>query len=120
MRVAWAASDWATQRSRIWPWAAVRNTTSYDRMRASSSSTVRGELPRTARLTGWLHADGSAGFGKLYEVAGASSSPLPLRSSPQESGRSTTRSLRSVTQPCASGVISWSGCFDKFHHSCAS
>src|SRR5262245_5010232 len=31
-----------------------------------------------ASFTGWLHADGYAGFGKLYEVAGASSSPRPL------------------------------------------
>src|SRR5262245_50185203 len=31
-----------------------------------------------ANFTGWLHADGYAGFGKLYEVAGASSSPRPL------------------------------------------
>src|SRR5262245_48258490 len=30
-----------------------------------------------ANFTGWLHADGYAGFGKLYEIAGASSSPLP-------------------------------------------
>jgi transposase len=37
-----------------------------------------------ASFTGWLHADGYAGFGKLYEVAGASSSsPLPLAGPPR-------------------------------------
>jgi transposase len=36
-----------------------------------------------ASFTGWLHADGYAGFGKLYEVAGASSSLLPLAGPPR-------------------------------------
>lgn len=36
-----------------------------------------------ANFTGWLHADGYAGFGKLYEIAGASSSPLPLAGPPR-------------------------------------
>jgi hypothetical protein len=36
-----------------------------------------------ANFTGWLHADGYAGFGKLYEIAGASSSPLPLTGPPR-------------------------------------
>ena len=36
-----------------------------------------------AKFTGWLHADGYAGFGKLYEIAGASSSPLPLAGPPR-------------------------------------
>jgi transposase len=36
-----------------------------------------------ASFTGWLHADGYAGFGRLYEVAGASSSPLPLAGPPR-------------------------------------
>jgi transposase len=36
-----------------------------------------------AGFTGWLHADGYAGFGKLYEVAGASSTPLPLAGPPR-------------------------------------
>jgi transposase len=36
-----------------------------------------------AGFTGWLHADGYAGFGKLYEVAGASASPLPLAGPPR-------------------------------------
>jgi transposase len=36
-----------------------------------------------ASFTGWLHADGYAGFGKLYEIAGASSSPLPLAGPPR-------------------------------------
>jgi transposase len=36
-----------------------------------------------ASFTGWLHADGYAGFGKLYEVAGASASPLPLAGPPR-------------------------------------
>jgi hypothetical protein len=31
----------------------------------------------------WLHADGYAGFGKLYEIAGASSSSLPLAGPPR-------------------------------------
>jgi transposase len=35
-----------------------------------------------ASFTGWLHADGYAGFGKLYEIAGASSSVLPLDGPP--------------------------------------
>src|SRR6516225_2453921 len=37
------------QRKRISPWAAVGRTTSWDWIRASSSSTVLGELPRPAR-----------------------------------------------------------------------
>jgi transposase len=36
-----------------------------------------------ANFTGWLHADGYAGFGRLYEIAGASSSPLPLAGPPR-------------------------------------
>jgi transposase len=36
-----------------------------------------------ASFTGWLHADGYAGFGKLYEIAGASSSSLPLAGPPR-------------------------------------
>jgi len=36
-----------------------------------------------AGFTGWLHADGYAGFGKLYEISGASSSPLPLAGPPR-------------------------------------
>jgi transposase len=36
-----------------------------------------------ASFTGWLHADGYAGFGKLYEIAGAYSSPLPLAGPPR-------------------------------------
>jgi transposase len=36
-----------------------------------------------ANFTGWLHADGYAGFGKLYEIAGASSSALPLAGPPR-------------------------------------
>jgi hypothetical protein len=36
-----------------------------------------------ANFTGWLLADGYAGFGKLYEIAGASSSPLPLAGPPR-------------------------------------
>jgi transposase len=36
-----------------------------------------------AGFTGWLHADGYAGFGRLYEVAGASSSPLPVAGPPR-------------------------------------
>jgi transposase len=36
-----------------------------------------------ASFTGWLHADGYAGFGKLYEIASASSSPLPLAGPPR-------------------------------------
>jgi transposase len=32
---------------------------------------------------GWLHADGYAGFGKLYEIAGASASLLPLAGPPR-------------------------------------
>jgi transposase len=36
-----------------------------------------------ASFTGWLHADGYAGFGKLYEIAGASASPLPLAGPPR-------------------------------------
>jgi transposase len=36
-----------------------------------------------AGFTGWLHADGYAGFGKLYEIAGASSSPLPIAGPPR-------------------------------------
>src|SRR5271157_5714440 len=43
---AWAASSWVLQRRRISPWVAVGKTTSLDWMRASSSSAVRGELPR--------------------------------------------------------------------------
>ena len=35
-----------------------------------------------ANFTGWLHVDGYAGFVKLYEIAGASSSPLPLAGRP--------------------------------------
>jgi hypothetical protein len=40
----------AEQRSRIWPWVAVGNTTSWDWMRASSSIMERGELPSPVRL----------------------------------------------------------------------
>jgi transposase len=36
-----------------------------------------------ASFSGWLHADGYAGFGKLYEIAGASTSPLPLAGPPR-------------------------------------
>jgi hypothetical protein len=36
-----------------------------------------------AGFTGWLHADGYAGFGRLYEVTGASASPLPLAGAPR-------------------------------------
>src|SRR5262245_10916984 len=36
-----------------------------------------------ANFTGWLHADGYAGFGKLYESEGASSSTLPLAGPPR-------------------------------------
>ena len=36
-----------------------------------------------ANFTGWLHADGYAGFGKLYEIAGAAASPLPLAGPPR-------------------------------------
>jgi transposase len=45
----------------------------------------KGEHARAqlASFTGWLHADGYAGFGKLYEIAGASSSPLPLAGPPR-------------------------------------
>ncbi len=45
----------------------------------------KGEHARAqlANFTGWLHAYGYAGFGKLYEIAGASSSPLPLAGPPR-------------------------------------
>jgi len=36
-----------------------------------------------AKFTGWLHADGYAGFAKLYEIEGASFSPLPLAGPPR-------------------------------------
>jgi hypothetical protein len=36
-----------------------------------------------ANFTGWLHADGYAGFGKLYQIAGASASLLPLAGPPR-------------------------------------
>jgi len=36
-----------------------------------------------ANFTGWLHADGYAGFGKLYEIAGVASSSLPLAGPPR-------------------------------------
>jgi transposase len=36
-----------------------------------------------ANFTGWLHADGYSGFGKLYEIAGASIGPLPLAGPPR-------------------------------------
>ncbi len=36
-----------------------------------------------ASFTGWLHADGYAGFGKLYEIAGASCAALPLAGPPR-------------------------------------
>lgn len=45
-RTALAASAWITQRSRIRPWVVVGNATCEIGMRASSSSTVRGALPR--------------------------------------------------------------------------
>jgi transposase len=45
----------------------------------------RGEHCRAqlANFTGWLHADGYSGFGKLYEIAGASIGPLPLAGPPR-------------------------------------
>lgn len=36
-----------------------------------------------ADFTGWLHADGYAGFGKLYELAGASREALPVHGPPR-------------------------------------
>lgn len=36
-----------------------------------------------ASFTGWLRADGYAGFGKLYEIDGASTSSLPLAGPPR-------------------------------------
>ena len=36
-----------------------------------------------ANFTGWLHADGYAGFGKLYAIAGSAASPLPLAGPPR-------------------------------------
>lgn len=45
----WEASDWVMQRRRISPCVGVGKVTSWDLMRASSSSTVRGELPRPTR-----------------------------------------------------------------------
>ena len=32
-----------------------------------------------ARFVGWLHADGYAGFGRLYDIEGAASQLLPLQ-----------------------------------------
>ena len=45
----------------------------------------KGEHCRTelAPFVGWLHADGYAGFGRLYEIEGAASSPLPLHGPPR-------------------------------------
>jgi hypothetical protein len=43
---AWAASGWITQRGQ---WVMIGNTISCERIRASSSSTVRGEFPCPAR-----------------------------------------------------------------------
>jgi hypothetical protein len=44
----------------------------------------KGEHCRTelANFTGWLHADGYAGFGRLYEIAGMRSSDAALLSGP--------------------------------------
>jgi transposase len=36
-----------------------------------------------ANFTGWLHADGYAGFAKLYEIAGASRETLPVHGPPR-------------------------------------
>lgn len=36
-----------------------------------------------AAFTGWLHADGYAGFAKLYEIAGADRAVLPLQGPPR-------------------------------------
>ena len=36
-----------------------------------------------AHFVGWLHADGYAGFGRLYDIAGAASSALPLAGPPR-------------------------------------
>lgn len=36
-----------------------------------------------ANFTGWLHADGYAGFGKLYEIAGGRHAKLPLAGPPR-------------------------------------
>jgi transposase len=36
-----------------------------------------------ARFVGWLHADGYAGFGKLYDINGAATSALPLAGPPR-------------------------------------
>jgi transposase len=36
-----------------------------------------------ASFTGWLHADGYAGFGKLYEIGGARSQTAPLQGPPR-------------------------------------
>jgi transposase len=45
----------------------------------------RGEHCRAelAEFTGWLHADGYAGFAKLYEVAGADRTVVPLQGPPR-------------------------------------
>jgi len=45
----------------------------------------KGEHCRTelANFTGWLHADGYAGFGKLYEIAGRRHAALPLHGPPR-------------------------------------
>ena len=36
-----------------------------------------------ARFVGWLHADGYAGFGRLYDIEGADSQLLPLQGPPR-------------------------------------
>jgi transposase len=36
-----------------------------------------------ANFTGWLHADGYAGYGRLYEIAGASREALPVHGPPR-------------------------------------
>jgi transposase len=36
-----------------------------------------------AQFVGWLHADGYAGFGKLYEIAGAGREALPVQGPPR-------------------------------------
>ena len=46
----------------------------------AKASTAAAEL---ANFTGWLHADGYAGFGRLYEIARTDREALPLQGPPR-------------------------------------
>jgi hypothetical protein len=72
-----AARSWLRSRVGI---CAISSTCAISRPRGGYTPERKGGHCRAhlPAFTGWLHAEGYAGFGKLYEIGGASSPPLPL------------------------------------------